>query len=73
MKIKQTLEVGSPIIIIEAPPMFKPVEPMPIMQRNTGRLKPNISNNLFIEKKILEKTPTSMSVVFVSLQRKKYY
>jgi hypothetical protein len=73
MKIKHTLEVGSPIVIIEAPPMLKTTEPMSIMQPNTGRLKPSISENLFIGKKISEKKlPISMSVVFVSLQKKHY-
>jgi hypothetical protein len=71
MKIKQTLEVGSPIIIIEAPPMLKPAEPMPIMQPNTGRLKPNISNNLFIGKKILEKTPNIYECGFCFLAERK--
>jgi hypothetical protein len=39
MKIKHTLEVGNPIAIIKAPPMFNTTEPMPIMQPNIGRLK----------------------------------
>jgi hypothetical protein len=40
MKIKQTLEVGSPVVIIEAPPMLKTAEPMPMMRPNTGTIKP---------------------------------
>ncbi len=39
MKIKEILEVGSPIVIIKAQPMFKTTKPMPMMQPNTGRLK----------------------------------
>jgi hypothetical protein len=39
MKIKETLEVGSPVVIIETPPMFKTTKPMPMMQPNIGRLK----------------------------------
>jgi hypothetical protein len=40
MKIKETLEVGSPVVIIEAPPMLKTAEPMPMMRPNTGTIKP---------------------------------
>ncbi|KAH9576891.1 hypothetical protein CY35_01G186400 [Sphagnum magellanicum] len=40
MKIKETLEVGSPVVIIEAPPMLKTAEPMPMMRPNTGIIKP---------------------------------
>ncbi|KAH9576979.1 hypothetical protein CY35_01G191000 [Sphagnum magellanicum] len=39
MKIKETLEVGSPVVIIEAPPMLKTAEPMPMMRPNTGTIK----------------------------------
>jgi hypothetical protein len=31
MKIKETLELGSPVVVIEAPPMLKTAEPMPMM------------------------------------------
>ncbi|CAN5953618.1 unnamed protein product [Sphagnum jensenii] len=40
MKIKENLEVGSPVVIIEAPPMLKTAEPMPMMRPNTGTIKP---------------------------------
>jgi hypothetical protein len=39
MKIKETLEVGSLIVIIEAQLMFKTTKPMPMIQPNTGGLK----------------------------------
>ncbi|KAJ7528102.1 hypothetical protein O6H91_16G084300 [Diphasiastrum complanatum] len=34
------LKVGSPIVIIEAPPLLKTAEPMPMMRQNVGLIKP---------------------------------
>ncbi len=47
MKIKETLEVGSPVVIIEAPPMLKTAEPMPMMRPNTGTIKPGDAGRYF--------------------------
>ncbi len=47
MKIKETLEVGSPVVIIEAPPMLKTAEPMPMMRPDTGIIKPGDAGQYF--------------------------
>ncbi len=47
MKIKETLEVGSPVVIIEAPPMLKTAEPMPMTRPNTGIIKPGDTGRYF--------------------------
>jgi hypothetical protein len=46
-KIKETLEVGSPVVIIEAPPMLKTAEPMPMIRPNTGIIKPGDAGRYF--------------------------
>jgi hypothetical protein len=47
MKIKETLEVESPVVIIEAPPMLKTAEPMPMMRPNTSIIKPGDAGRYF--------------------------
>jgi hypothetical protein len=36
MKVKEALELGSPILILQAPPMLKTAEPMPMLRPNVG-------------------------------------
>ncbi|CAM6079657.1 unnamed protein product [Sphagnum tenellum] len=38
MKVKEALELGSPILILQAPPMLKTAEPMPMLRPNVGTI-----------------------------------
>ncbi|CAM6071644.1 unnamed protein product [Sphagnum tenellum] len=38
MKVKEALELGSPILTLQAPPMLKAAEPMPVLRPNVGTI-----------------------------------
>ncbi len=38
MKVKEALELGSPILILQAPPMLKAAESMPVLRPNVGTI-----------------------------------
>lgn len=38
LKVKEALELGSPILILQAPTMFKTAEPMPMLRPNVGTI-----------------------------------
>ncbi len=38
MKVKEALELGSPILILQAPPMLKAAEPIPVLRPNVGTI-----------------------------------